>query len=121
MDIFNVITKPKDCTKCSLDEIVKYLNFEYLHAIDPDADSISYKKLFYCGITGNIDENLSRHNVKGYTACCLCESYQIAAQVEEKLGEMGFDIGNPKNKMGNGGNKDSKIVYMIKKEDNFKK
>ena len=38
MDIFNVITKPKDCTKCSLDEIVKYLNFEYLHAIDPDAE-----------------------------------------------------------------------------------
>ena len=79
-------------------------------------NSISYKKLFYCGITGNIDENLSRHNVKGYTACCLCESYQIAAQVEEKLGEMGFDNREIlKTKWAMEAIKNSKIVYMNKK------
>lgn len=121
MDNFNVITEPKDCTKYSLDEIINYLHFEYLHAIDPDDDSISNKQQFYCGITRNIGENLNRHNVKGYTVCCLCASCQIAAQVEEKLGKMGFDIGNPKNKMGNGGNEDSRIIYMIKKEKNFRK
>jgi len=119
MDMDNVITEPKDFTKSSIEEILGYFHFEYLNAVDLDDDP--NKQQFYCGITGNIEENLSRHNIKGYTACGLCASFDIAAEVEKQLYKMGFYIGTPKNKRGNGGNDNSRIVYMAKMEKGFKK
>lgn len=112
----NSITRPTDMATSSVDEIVNRFNFEYLNIVDLDKDP--NKMDFYCGITSNIEDNLKRHNVKGYAVCVLCKSYEIASEVEKKLGEMGFDIGNPPHK-GNGGNPDSCIVYMIEKEAGF--
>ena len=75
---------------------------------------------FYCGITGDISANLSRHGVSGYTMCIECGSFAVAAKVEEHLYHLGFDIGDPNNKAGNGGNQNSTIVYMIEKVQGFK-
>lgn len=105
-------------TDSSIDAIVQYFRFEYLHTVDLDNDPD--KMDFYCGITNNIADNLKRHNVDGYTACVLCKSFEIASEVEKKLGEMGFDIGNPPHE-GNGGKDDSCIVYMIEKLLDFER
>lgn len=113
----NVITKPKDFTKVSIQQILDYFHFEYLNAVDLDNDP--NKQQFYCGITCDIDQNLSRHGVKGYMACALCDSYETASKVESLLGEQGFDIGASQT-IGNGGNKNSKIVYMIEKIKDFR-
>jgi hypothetical protein len=45
----------------------------------------------------------------------------VSSEVEAKLGEIGFDIGNPNNPAGNGGANDSTIVYMAYKEAKFQK
>ena len=113
----NVITEPKDFTKSSIEEILAYFKFEYLNAVDLDDDPD--KQQYYCGITGNIGRNLSRHNVDGYMACALCDSYETASKVESLLGEQGFDIGDSQI-IGNGGNENSKIVYMIEKTNDFR-
>lgn len=113
----NVITKPTDCTKSSITDILNYFNFEYLIAVDFNDDPDKFQ--YYCGITGNIEENLSRHNVDGYMACALCKSYETASEVESHLGEEGFDIGDSQT-IGNGGNENSKIVYMIEKTKDFR-
>lgn len=113
----NVITEPKDFTKSSIEEILAYFNFEYLNAVDLDDDP--NKQQYYCGITGNIEDNLSRHHVDGYMACALLDSFETASEVERCLGEEGFNIGAT-NRTGNGGNEDSKIVYMIEITDSFK-
>ena len=75
---------------------------------------------FYCGITGDIPNNLSRHNVSGYTICIDCGSFEIASKIEEHLYHLGFDIGDPNNKAGNGGNENSTIVYMVEKDQGFR-
>lgn len=116
MDLENTITGPTDFTNGSVEDIIKFFNFQYLSAVDLDDDPS--KDQFYCGITGDISANLQRHNVKGYTACALCDSFETASEVECRLGEMGFDIGHP-NYEGNGGDENSKIVYMIKKTESF--
>lgn len=117
MDLENVITEPTDFTNKNVDAIVEFFKFEYLNAVDFDDDP--NKGQFYCGITGDITANLQRHNVNGYTACALCDSFETAGEVECRLGELGFDIGHS-NYIGNGGDENSKIVYMIKKTESFK-
>ena len=117
MNLNNIIVQPTDFTAKSVEEIVAYFNFEYLNAVDLDNDPD--KNQFYCGITGDIGSNLRRHNVNGYTACVLCDSFKTASDVEKRLGELGFNIGTS-NKAGNGGNENSKIVYMIEITSSFR-
>lgn len=78
------------------------------------------KKNYYVGITGD-DENqeatLRRHKIGSFLAIVECETADIAAQAETALGDEGFDIGNPPHE-GNGGNEDSKFVYIFKKTAN---
>jgi len=114
----NTITTPIDFKDQSIDAIVSYfdtiyrmsnLNYDYTRAN------------FYCGITNNIEYNLSRHGIEGYTACVECSSFEISSQVEERLGNMGFDIGGPNNPAGNGGADDSTIVYMAFMDADFKR
>ena len=114
----NTITTPSDFKGQSVDAIAGYFDTMY------KMSNLNYdytRSDFYCGITNNIDSNLSRHNIEGYTACVECSSFEISSQVEERLGNMGFDIGNPNNPAGNGGADDSTIVYMAYKEAGFKK
>lgn len=110
----NVMTEPIDFTNRQIDDIIKIFDIQYLSTVDVNSN----KQQFYCGITGDILQNLERHHVNGYTVCILCSSYEIASEVEQRLGTMGFDIGNPP-RIGNGGNENSRIVYMIKKTEDF--
>ena len=43
-----------------------------------------------------------------------CENVDVAAEVEKRLGELGFDNGDTKT-LGNGGVENSTIVYLLKK------
>ena len=113
----NTITEPVDFKGKTVEAIIEYFDFCYT------TEYLKYFKQrseFYCGITNNISSNLSRHGIKGYTACVECSSLEVSSQVEAKLRKLGFDIGDPKNPAGNGGVSDSTIVYMAYKEDGFK-
>lgn len=110
-------TQPLDFTNSSIEKIVNYFDMIYLFEYMINK---SERKDFYCGITNNIMDNLKRHTIIGYTACVNCSSFDVSSKVEERLGQLGFDIGNPNNPSGNGGVDDSTIVYMVKKEGTFK-
>lgn len=115
----NSMTKPLDGKEHSVEQIVKYFETMYWMAFLKNTQL--KKSDYYCGITNDVESNLGRHKIDGYTACVNCASKEIAGQVEAKLGEMGFDIGNPKNPVGNGGAENSTIVYMAYKESGFEK
>ena len=119
MSTINKTTEPVDMSSFSVDVIAEhfYNLFSICLLQEPDLK----RGDFYCGITNSITDNLYRHSIKGYFFCADCASLEVAGKVEEKLGEMGFDIGNPKNTEGNGGAEDSTIVYMAYKEPGFKK
>lgn len=112
----NTMRTPVDKKSSDEKEIVVFFIQQFL--INYKHGQMSHD--YYCGITNDIVSNLSRHGVSGYTACVACKSFEIAAKVEEHLYHLGFDIGNPNNKAGNGGSDDSTIVYMIEKDNNFK-
>lgn len=115
----NSITNPTVLTGESIEHIVKY--FDTVFLMNFLRNTQLKKSDFYCGITNDIPANLSRHGIEGYTACVQCSSFEVSSQVEAELGELGFDIGNPKNPAGNGGVEDSTIVYMAYKESGFKR
>lgn len=112
----NTMTKPIDMSGQSEREIFMHMISAFLMHYKSGQMSREY----YCGITSDIPTNLSRHGVSGYTMSIECGDFDIAAKVEEHLYHLGFDIGDPKNKSGNGGNQNSTIVYMIEKDQNFK-
>lgn len=66
---------------------------------------------FYCGITNDLERRMSEHNATPL-AWVESNSAKAAIELEDKLGDMGFDIGrNP----GNGATDDSVYVYIYKK------
>lgn len=76
---------------------------------------------FYCGITCNIRDNYTRHKNdefegKNFEYICIykCKTSKIAAKVEQLLKHKGFDCGDT-NTFGNGGNEESKYVYIFRK------
>lgn len=113
----NLVTKPSNYSKKTVEEIVAFFVSIYYSEYHLGTSRDDY----YCGITCDIENNMRRHNIKGYTACVECGSFEVSSKVEAKLGEKGFDIGNPSNPEGNGGTEDSTIVYMAFKERGFKK
>lgn len=113
-----MVITPVDCTKATIDTILSYFKNQFLCAVVFDDDP--NRGQYYCGITNDIKQNLSRHSISGYLACCQCASFEVAKTVEEELGKEGFDIGDV-NHGGNGGTEDSVYVYMVKKEDGFEK
>ena len=112
----NAMTMPVDMSGQSEREILMQMISAFLMHYKSGQMSGDY----YCGITGDISQNLSRHGEVGYTMCIECGNFDVAAKIEEQLYHLGFDIGDPKNKAGNGGNQNSTIVYMIEKDQNFK-
>lgn len=114
----NNMTKPVDGTKMTVKAIVEYFDAVYSTTTIMD---FKPRKDFYCGITNNIENNLRRHDIDGYTTCVECASFDVSSEVEAKLGEQGFDIGNANNPAGNGGANDSTIVYMAFKETGFQR
>lgn len=115
----NTKKDPTDLSNESVDEIVTFIDTFF--SLKLFKNTSLRRSDFYCGITNNVESNLSRHKIDGYTACVKCVSKDIAGQVEAKLGKMGYDIGEPLNPEGNGGAEDSNIVYMAYKEPGFKK
>lgn len=110
--------EPDDFSNKSIEEILIIFKNQYLISAKLNEDP--NRGQYYCGITNEISQNLSRHKIDGYLICGRCASFDIAQKVEEELGAAGFDIGEVCHG-GNGGSEDSVYVYMVKKEDGFKK
>ncbi len=114
----NDMTTPVDGTNMSVNAILQYFDSVYRTTTIMSPKS---RNDFYCGITNDIQANLSCHKIAGYTTCVKCASFEISSEVEAKLGEIGFDIGTLNNPDRNGGADDSTIVYMAYKEAEFQK
>ena len=100
------------------DAIVSYLHQWFLMTF-PTGDPNPQR--FYCGITNDIDARMSAHKTQDcngkdieHKIAIECSSESVAEDVEDRMGKMNFDIGNPKYK-GNGAAPDSNIVYLYKK------
>lgn len=105
-----------DATNILADDVVKLIvvsyemNFKY-------GDT---KYDYYCGITNNLDGRMDDHCrddfsiVDNKVFAWNCQSAEIAAEVEKRLGIIGFDIGKTET-FGNGGVETSTKVYMLKK------
>ena len=82
-----------------------------------DNDNTSNKSL-YAGICKNVKDNMQRHENKSYVALVDCGTREKSGSVETKLGELKFDVGAIAD---NGGDDESTIVYVIKKDSEFKR
>lgn len=89
-----------------LEWFMRFYLMDYLMSNKP-------RESYYCGITNNIEANLTRHKISEYLFCCKCKDANTAGAVECALGNLGFNIGQPNNPAGNGGADDSNIVYMF--------
>jgi hypothetical protein len=65
-----------------------------------------------------VKDNMQRHGNKSYVALVDCGTRDKSGSVETKLKELGFDVGK---KADNGGDDESTIVYVIKKNSNFRR
>ena len=102
----------------SADAIVSYLHKWYLMTFQTGDPT---PQRFYCGITNDIDARMSAHKTQDcneqeieHKIAIECSSESVAEDVEDNMGKLNFDIGNPKYK-GNGAAPDSNIVYLYKK------
>lgn len=109
------IPQPVDCTNLSVDGIVSWLHT--VVNVQRDNGSTT-NKAFYAGICKDVAQNMTRHGNDSYVALCDCGTRDKAGQVETKLGELGFDVGD---RPDNGGDDDTTIVYIIKIDRNFKR
>lgn len=94
--------------------IAELMNDSYLYEYCRNKNES--KNDYYCGVTNDIENNLARHDIDSYLVGYECDTAEIAAQAEELLGKMGFDIGQ----VGHGGNgaaEDSVYVYMYRKTE----
>ncbi len=66
---------------------------------------------FYCGITNDLTRRASEHNAN-ILVWVKAKDVQSAIELEQKLGERGFDIGSS---AGNGASLDTVFIYMYKK------
>lgn len=103
---------PVDVTGMSNMAICEMVNQAFLN----DGSSTG-KGDYYVGITNNIEENRTRHNVP-HVAVYQCKDADTAAIVEKMLGK-DFDIGDPPHR-GNGGREDSVFVYICYKSADFR-
>ena len=103
---------PVDVTGMSDGAICDMVNQAFLN----DGRSTG-KRDYYVGITNNIEENRTRHNVP-HIAIYQCKDADTAAKIEEMLGD-DFDIGEPPHR-GNGGKPNSIYVYLCYKSLAFR-
>ena len=110
--------KVKEATSFSIDLIVELVNNQYLSYFNINKDKT--KDDYYCGITNNLDKRMEEHRCEDFEIvedrvfAWNCENADVAAEVEKRLGELGFDIGDTKT-LGNGGVENSTIVYLLEK------
>lgn len=107
-----------DATSFSIDQIVGFVNNQYLSYFNINKDKT--KDDYYCGITNNLDKRMEEHRCEDFEIvddrvfAWNCENVDVAAEVEKRLGKLGFDIGDTKT-LGNGGVGNSTIVYLLEK------
>lgn len=105
-----------DATKYSLNSIKERIDFIFESRYTPN----ELKNSFYCGITNDLDIRMQQHREKDFEIvndkvyAWICATALVAAEVEKLAGDAGYDIGATNN-MGNGGEEDSVIVYLLKK------
>lgn len=105
-----------DATSFSIAQIVKLVNEQYLSCFNKGETKHDY----YCGITNNLDKRMEEHRCEDFEIvedrvfAWNCENVDVAAEVEKRLGKLGFDIGDTKT-LGNGGVENSTIVYLLEK------
>lgn len=108
----------KDATSYSIDLIVKLVNNQYLSYFNFNEDKT--KDDYYCGITNNLDKRMDEHRrndfeiVEDKVFAWNCKNVEVAAEVEKRLGKLGFDIGDT-NTHGNGCAENSTLVYLLEK------
>lgn len=111
-----------DATKYSIDEIVELAQVCYYSNFKGGDNKGDY----YCGITNDLDIRMDvhRHNdfsiVDDKVYAWNCCTAIVAAEVEKRLGNLGFDIGDTET-IGNGGVESSCIVYLLKKGEKVNK
>ena len=109
------VPQPEDCADLSVDDIVTRIICQ-VNMVRDNGDTSN--KVFYAGICKDVKDNMHRHGNDRYVALVNCGSRDKSGSVEETLGELGFDVGERAN---NGGDDESVIVYVIKKDRNFKR
>ncbi len=108
------VPKPYDGSNLSVDSIVSGIHSLVNCKRD---DGNTSNKPFYAGICKDVKDNMQRHGNESYVALVDCGTREKAGSVETKLDELGFDVGERAN---NGGDDETTIVYVIKKDRNFK-
>ena len=105
-----------DATKYSVNMIKEGIDFIFESCYDPG----ELKNSFYCGITNDLDIRMQQHRERDFEIvddkvyAWVCAIAPVAAEVENLAGNAGYDIGETNN-IGNGGEEDSIIVYLLKK------
>jgi len=109
------VPKPYDGSNLSVDSIVSGIHSLVNCKRD---DGNTSNKPFYAGICKDVKDNMQRHGNDSYVALVNCGTRDKAGAVETKLDDLGFDVGERAN---NGGDDETTIVYVIKKNGNFKR
>lgn len=109
------VPQPEDCKNYLVDAIVTAIITQVNIARDNGNMS---NKSFYAGICKDVKDNMQRHGNNSYIALVDCGTRKKAGSVETKLEELGFDVGEKAN---NGGDDETTIVYVIKKDGKFKR
>lgn len=109
------VPTPSDCSDFPVDAIVSMIA-QLVNCKRDDGNSRN--DAFYAGICKDVKDNMYRHGNDGYVALVDCGTREKAGEVEIKLDDLGFDVGEKAN---NGGDDETTIVYVIKKDRNFKR
>ena len=109
------IPQPQDCSNLSVDAIVATIH----SIVNCRRDNGNTRNdAFYAGICKDVKDNMQRHRNDSYVALVECGTREKAGAVETKLDDLGFDVGERAN---NGGDDETTIVYVIKKDGNFRR
>lgn len=108
------VPQPMDCKDKSVDAIVLAICSQVNFSRD---NGNTHNQSFYAGICKDVKDNMERHGNDSYVALVDCGTREKAGEVEATLGDLKFDVGEKAN---NGGDEETTIVYIIKKDRNFK-
>ena len=108
------VPQPEDCKNLSVEKIVTAITSQVNISRD---NGNTRNDAFYAGICKDVEDNMKRHRNDNYVALVDCGTREKAGEVETKLDDLKFDVGEKAN---NGGDEETTIVYVIKKDKNFK-
>ena len=106
---------PTDCSGLTVNAIVSLIHTVVNCKRD---NGNSRNDAFYAGICKDVKDNMQRHGNDSYDVLVDCGTREKAGDVETRLGDLGFDVGEKAN---NGGDEATTIVYVIQKDRNFKR